>query len=81
MKGVRQTKAGVVRCRLRRTRFSSARATMAVDKPIVPLENLEMYERAGLILRSIILSSDADSSCDTPLPLAFYLPVAGCHRT
>ncbi len=29
----------------------------------MPLENLEMSERTGLILRSIILSSDADSSC------------------
>ncbi len=29
---------------------------------IVPLENLEMSERTGLTLRSIILSSDADSS-------------------
>jgi hypothetical protein len=41
----------------------------------VPLENLEMSEQAGLIVRSIILSSDADSSCDTPLHLAFYLSV------
>jgi acetylornithine deacetylase/succinyl-diaminopimelate desuccinylase-like protein len=48
---------------------------------IVPLENLEMSERTGLILRSIILPSDVDFSRDAPLHLAFYVSLARCPRT
>jgi hypothetical protein len=53
----------------------------ALQRPPVPLENLEMSERTGIILISIILSSDADFSHDTPRHSTVDLSLASCSRT